>query len=111
MPLFFWGDEDSARYRESYFADWPGISCHGDWLTIGTDGSCTISGRSDATINRHGLRMGTAEIYSAVESLTEVADTMLIDVEAEEGDSKLIMFVVPRSQEHMSVLQSLMRIS
>jgi acetoacetyl-CoA synthetase len=95
MPLFFWGDEDSARYRESYFADWPGIWRHGDWLTIGTDGSCTISGRSDATINRHGLRMGTAEIYSAVESLPEVADTMMIDVEAEEGDSKLIMFVVP----------------
>jgi len=95
MPLYFWGDEDGSRYRSSYFAEWPGIWRHGDWLTIGTDGSCTISGRSDATINRHGLRMGTAEIYSAVESLPEVADTMMIDVEAEDGDSKLIMFVVP----------------
>src|SRR3546814_18638981 len=94
MPLFFWGDEDSARYRESYFADWPGIWRHGDWLTIGTDGSCTISGRSEATINRPRFRMGTAEIYSAVERLPEVTDTMMIDVESEEGDSKFIMFVL-----------------
>ncbi|MFC0102422.1 acetoacetate--CoA ligase [Sphingopyxis terrae] len=95
MPLYFWGDEDGGRYRESYFAEWPGIWRHGDWLTIGNDGSCTISGRSDATINRHGLRMGTAEIYAAVERLPEIADTMIIDVEGEDGDSTLIMFVVP----------------
>ena len=95
MPLFFWGDEDGSRYRASYFAEWPGIWRHGDWLTIGTDGGCTISGRSDATINRHGLRMGTAEIYSAVEILPGIADAMMIDVEGADGDSKLIMFVVP----------------
>jgi len=95
MPLYFWGDEDGSRYRESYFSEWPGIWRHGDWLTIGEDGSCTVSGRSDATINRHGLRMGTAEIYAAVESLPGVADTMIIDVEDEDGDSELIMFVVP----------------
>jgi acetoacetyl-CoA synthetase len=95
MPLYFWGDEGGSRYRDSYFAEWPGIWRHGDWLTIGTDGSCTISGRSDATINRHGLRMGTAEIYAAVERLPEIVDTMIIDVEREDGDSTLIMFVVP----------------
>ena len=95
MPLYFWGDADRSRYRESYFAEWPGIWRHGDWLTIGSDGSCTISGRSDATINRHGVRMGTAEIYAAVERLPQVADTMMIDVEDEEGDSRLILFVVP----------------
>lgn len=95
MPLYFWGDDDGSRYRASYFADWPGIWRHGDWLTIGTDGSCTISGRSDATINRHGLRMGTAEIYSAVECLPGVADSMMIDVEGEAGDSALLLFVVP----------------
>lgn len=95
MPLYFWGDEDGKRYRESYFTEWPGIWRHGDWLTIDADGSCTISGRSDATINRHGLRMGTAEIYSAVERLPEIADTMIIDVEDQSGDSRLIMFVVP----------------
>lgn len=95
MPLYFWGDEDGSRYREAYFAEWPGIWRHGDWLTIGTDGGCTISGRSDATINRHGLRMGTAEIYSAVERLPQIADTMIVDIEGADGDSQLIMFVVP----------------
>lgn len=94
MPLHFWGD-DGSRYRESYFAEWPGIWRHGDWLTVHSDGSCTISGRSDATINRHGVRMGTAEIYAAVERLPEIADTMIVDVENGEGDSELIMFVVP----------------
>ncbi|MCW3848179.1 acetoacetate--CoA ligase [Sphingomonas sp. LB-2] len=94
MPLSFWGDADGARYRESYFGHWPGVWRHGDWLTIGEDGSCTISGRSDATINRHGVRMGTAEIYAAVEQLPRIVDTMMIDVETEDGGSKLIMFVV-----------------
>lgn len=97
MPLYFWGDEDGSRYRDSYFSEWPGIWRHGDWLTIGNDGGCTISGRSDATINRHGLRMGTAEIYAAVEGLPDVADTMIIDVEDGNGGSTLIMFVVPAS--------------
>ena len=95
MPLYFWGDEDGSRYRQSYFETWPGVWRHGDWLTIGTDGSCTISGRSDATINRHGVRMGTAEIYAAVERLPQIADTMIIDLDGEEGESKLMLFVVP----------------
>jgi acetoacetyl-CoA synthetase len=95
MPLYFWGDSEGTRYRESYFSEWPGIWRHGDWLIIGGDGSCTISGRSDATINRHGVRMGTAEIYAAVERLPQIADTMIIDVEGESGNSQLIMFVVP----------------
>jgi acetoacetyl-CoA synthetase len=95
MPLYFWADADGSRYRDSYFGEWPGIWRHGDWLTVGSDGSCTISGRSDATINRHGVRMGTAEIYAAIETLPQIADTMIIDVEGEEGDSRLILFVVP----------------
>ena len=95
MPLYFWGDADGARYHDSYFGAWPGVWRHGDWLTIGSDGSCTISGRSDATINRHGVRMGTAEIYAAIERLPQIADTMIIDVEGGEGDSQLILFVVP----------------
>jgi len=95
MPLYFWGDEDGSRYRSSYFQEWPGIWRHGDWLQIEVDGSCTITGRSDATINRHGLRMGTAEIYSAVEHLHEVLDSLVIDLEDGQGDSKLLMFVVP----------------
>ncbi|WP_139810168.1 acetoacetate--CoA ligase [Sphingomonas azotifigens] len=99
MPLHFWGDADGSRYRDSYFAAWPGVWRHGDWLTIGSDGSCTISGRSDATINRHGVRMGTAEIYAAVEHLPEIADTMIIDVEDAEGDSQLLLFVVPAANQ------------
>lgn len=95
MPLYFWGDEDGSRYRSSYFREWPGIWRHGDWLQIDADGSCTITGRSDATINRHGLRMGTADIYSAVEHLREVFDSLVIDLEDGQGDSKLLMFVVP----------------
>ncbi|MFN4095765.1 MAG: acetoacetate--CoA ligase [Sphingomonas sp.] len=95
MPLYFWGDADGSRYHESYFATWSGVWRHGDWLTIGSDGSCTISGRSDATINRHGVRMGTAEIYSAVEQLPQIDDAMLIDLETAQGDSQLILFVVP----------------
>ena len=95
MPLFFWGDDDGSRYRAAYFSEWPGIWRHGDWLQIDADGSCTIAGRSDATINRHGLRMGTADIYAAVESLPEVADSLVIDLEDGDGDSKLLMFVVP----------------
>lgn len=94
MPLYFWGDDQNRRYLDSYFAEWPGIWRHGDWLTVHGDGSCTISGRSDATINRHGVRMGTAEIYAAVEQLPAIADSMIIDVEDTQGDSELIMFVV-----------------
>lgn len=101
MPLYFWGDEEGRRYRESYFAEWPGVWRHGDWLTVHKDGSCTISGRSDATINRHGVRMGTAEIYAAVEQLPAIADAMIIDVEGTQGDSQLIMFVVPSEGERV----------
>ncbi|WP_296594873.1 acetoacetate--CoA ligase [Phenylobacterium sp.] len=95
MPLFFWGDEDGSRYRASYFAAWPGVWRHGDWLQIDADGGCRISGRSDATINRNGLRMGTAELYSAVERLPDVADSLVIDLEDGAGGSALLMFVVP----------------
>lgn len=95
MPLFFWGDEDGSRYQSSYFSEWPGIWRHGDWLQVDADGSCTIAGRSDATINRHGLRMGTADIYAAVESLPDVIDSLVIDLEDGAGGSKLLMFVVP----------------
>jgi acetoacetyl-CoA synthetase len=95
MPLYFWGDADGSRYRSSYFSEWPDVWRHGDWLLIHADGSCTIAGRSDATIKRHGVRMGTAEIYAAVEHLADVADSLVIDVEDGRGGSTLIMFVVP----------------
>jgi acetoacetyl-CoA synthetase len=96
MPLYFWGDAGNARYLSSYFDVYPGVWRHGDWLRIDTDGACTIYGRSDATINRSGLRMGTSEIYAAVEALPEVLDSMVIDLEFLGRESYLALFVVLR---------------
>ena len=79
MPVYFWGDDDGTRLRDSYFADYPGVWRHGDWIRITSRGSCVIEGRSDATLNRGGVRMGTAEFYRVVESLPEVADSLVID--------------------------------
>ncbi|MBI5924299.1 MAG: acetoacetate--CoA ligase [Aquabacterium sp.] len=97
MPLFFWGDEGNARYLSSYFDVYPGVWRHGDWLKIDADSSCVIYGRSDATINRHGLRMGTSELYAAVEALPEVLDSMVIDLEYLGRESRMILFVVLRA--------------
>ena len=96
MPLHFWGDEGNARYLSSYFDVYPGVWRHGDWLKIDADGACIIYGRSDATINRSGLRMGTSEIYAAVEALPEVLDSMVIDLEYLGRESYLALFVVLR---------------
>ena len=96
MPLYFWGDEGNARYLSSYFDVYPGVWRHGDWLKIEADGGCIIYGRSDATINRSGLRMGTSEIYAAVEALPEVLDSMVIDLEFLGRESYMALFVVLR---------------
>ena len=96
MPLYFWNDPGNQRYLASYFDTWPGIWRHGDWLQINADGTCIIYGRSDATINRQGLRMGTSEIYNAIEALPEVQDSMVIDLEYLGKDSYMPMFVVLR---------------
>ena len=105
MPLYFWNDENNGRYRGSYFDtygdnfDGSGrgpVWRHGDWLKIGADGSCIIYGRSDATINRHGLRMGTSELYSAIEALPEVLDSMVVDLEYLGRESYMPLFVVLR---------------
>ena len=94
MPLYFWGDVDKKRYISSYFDTYPNVWRHGDWLKVGLDGSCIIYGRSDATINRHGLRMGTSELYSAVEALPEVMDSMVVDLEYLGRESYMPLFVV-----------------
>ena len=117
MPLFFWGDKENARYLASYFEMYPaghgrkpgggdgpasmgGVWRHGDWLRIGDASGqgegCVIFGRSDATINRHGLRMGTSELYSAVEALPEVMDSMVVDLEYLGKESYMPLFVVLR---------------
>jgi acetoacetyl-CoA synthetase len=117
MPLFFWGDQNNARYLASYFEMYPaghgrmpgggdgpasmgGVWRHGDWLRIGNaqgkGEGCVIFGRSDATINRYGLRMGTSELYSAVEALPEVMDSMVVDLEYLGKESYMPLFVVLR---------------
>lgn len=95
MPLYFWGDDDGSRLHDSYFADYPGIWRHGDWISIAEDGSSVIYGRSDATINRKGLRLGSAEIYQAVEGLDTVLDSLVVDLEFLGRDSFMPLFVVP----------------
>ena len=102
MPLYFWGDAGNQRYLSSYFDMYPGKDGnsapwrHGDWLKINQRGGCVIYGRSDATINRHGLRMGTSELYRAVEALPEVLDSLVVDLEYLGRDSYMPLFVVLR---------------
>jgi len=96
MPLYFWGDAGNQRYLSSYFDMYPGVWRHGDWLQVTASGHCIIYGRSDATINRHGLRMGTSELYSAVEALPEVLDSLVVDLEYLGRASYMPLFVVLR---------------
>jgi acetoacetyl-CoA synthetase len=95
MPLYFWNDPGFRRYRESYFDMFPGVWRHGDWIKITPRGSCVIYGRSDSTLNRGGVRMGTSEFYRVVEALPEVADSLVVDTGSVDGDQKLFLFVVP----------------
>ena len=99
MPLYFWNDQDGTRYRNSYFDVYPGIWRHGDWMSITPRGGVIIYGRSDATINRHGVRMGTVEIYQAVEAQPEVLDSLIIDLEYLGRESYMPLFVVLREGE------------
>jgi acetoacetyl-CoA synthetase len=93
MPVAFWNDPHGSRYRAAYFEDYPGVWRHGDWITISERGSCVISGRSDATLNRGGVRIGTAEFYAVVEALPEVADSLVVHLEAED---RLVLFLALR---------------
>jgi len=102
MPLKFWNDPEDRRYRESYFDMYPGIWRHGDWLRITTRGGAIIYGRSDATINRHGIRMGTSELYRAVEELPEVLDSLVVDLEFLGRESYMPLFVVLRSGHELT---------
>ena len=96
MPLFFWNDADGSRYQDSYFDTWPGIWRHGDWIRITERGGAIIYGRSDATINRYGIRMGTAELYRAVEAIDAVLDCLVVDLEYLGKPSWMPLFVVLR---------------
>jgi acetoacetyl-CoA synthetase len=102
MPLHFWNDPDGARYRESYFEPWPGVWRHGDWLEITDRGTCIITGRSDSTLNRGGVRMGTADIYAAVESVPAVLDCVVLGVELPDGGYWMPLFVQLASGEELT---------
>jgi acetoacetyl-CoA synthetase len=95
MPVGFWNDPDGSRYKAAYFEDFPGLWRHGDWITITEWGASIISGRSDATLNRGGVRLGTSEFYSVVEGQPEVTDSLVVHLEDPEGGlGELLLFVV-----------------
>ena len=96
MPVFFWGDDDGSRYRASYFDQYPGVWRHGDWIEITSRGTAVIYGRSDSTINRQGVRMGTSEIYRAVSGIDEVVDALVVDVPKPGTEGWMPLFVVLR---------------
>ncbi|MGC8800228.1 MAG: acetoacetate--CoA ligase [Chloroflexus sp.] len=96
MPIYFWNDPDYTRYKASYFEQYPGVWRHGDWIVINERGGVVIYGRSDSTINRQGIRIGTSEIYRAVETIPEVLDSLVIDLEGLGGRSYMPLFVVLR---------------
>jgi acetoacetyl-CoA synthetase len=93
MPVFFWNDPDGEKYRKAYFDKYPGVWCHGDWITITDRNSVVVHGRSDATLNRMGVRMGSAEIYNAVEGLAEVRDCLVVGCELDDGGYWMPLFV------------------
>ncbi|MCW2567416.1 MAG: acetoacetyl-CoA synthetase [Mycobacterium sp.] len=97
MPVGFWGDTDGSRYRAAYFEHFPGVWRHGDWVRFGEHGGCVVTGRSDATLNRGGVRLGTAEFYRVVEELDEVLDSLVVHLEDPAGgNGELVLYVVLR---------------
>jgi acetoacetyl-CoA synthetase len=93
MPVAFWGDDGQARYRESYFAEFPGVWRQGDFFRINERGGCFVLGRSDATLNRHGVRIGTAEIYNALASVPGVRDALVVNLDLPGGGFFMPLFV------------------
>ncbi len=102
MPLYLLNDPDGKRLHESYFAAFPGVWRHGDWIKITPRGSSVIYGRSDSTLNRGGVRMGTAEFYRVVEALPDVADSLVVDTGSLDDEGKLWLFVVPRGGQSLT---------
>lgn len=94
MPIYFWGDDDGSRMHDSYFDMFPDIWRHGDYLKVTSRGTCVIYGRSDATINRGGIRIGTSEIYRAVDYIDEIEDSLIVDIPSQKGDSSVFLFAI-----------------
>ena len=99
MPLFFWKDEDHQKYKSSYFEKYQGVWCHGDWIKITQNLGVLIYGRSDATLNRDGVRIGTAEVYNAVEALPEIKDSLVICIEKPDGSFFMPLYVLLRENQ------------
>jgi acetoacetyl-CoA synthetase len=102
MPVYFWGDEDGSRLRESYFETYPGVWRHGDWIEITDRGTAIIYGRSDSTINRGGIRMGTSEIYRAVLAEDDVIDALVVDIPKKDTEGWMPLFVVLRDGQELT---------
>jgi len=94
MPLYFWNDPDGARYHDAYFATFPGVWRHGDWMEVTERGSVIVSGRSDSTLNRNGVRLGSADVYAVVDKLPELTESLVIGAELADGGYWLALFVV-----------------
>jgi acetoacetyl-CoA synthetase len=93
MPIYFWNDPDFIKYKESYFEEYNIHWRHGDWLIIDEEGQLKITGRSDATLNRHGVRIGTAEIYNILDDITQISDSLIINVELKDGSNFMPLFI------------------
>jgi acetoacetyl-CoA synthetase len=95
MPVGFWDDDDGSKLRAAYFSDFPGIWRHGDWIAFTEDGACVLSGRSDATLNRGGVRLGTSDFYAVVEEHPAVADSLVVHLDDDPDDAmgQLLLFV------------------
>jgi len=94
MPIYFWNDEAMKRYRSSYFESYPEVWCHGDWIKLYEDGSLSIHGRSDATLNRKGVRIGTSEIYTVLDRMQDIKEALILNIEHEDGSDFMPLFVV-----------------
>ncbi len=101
MPIYFWGDKDRERYMDSYFKTYPGCWRHGDWVLINARGSAVILGRSNAKLNRHGVRISTAEIYRVLDEIPRIRDALIVNVERSDGDSYMPLFVLMDEGEQL----------
>lgn len=109
MPVYFWGDSDHERYSSSYFEKFPGKWCHGDWIKLYDDGSLIIQGRSDATLNRKGIRIGTAEIYSVLNKISGIKDSLIVNLEREGGNDHMPLFVVLHEDTQLDKIEGIIK--
>jgi len=101
MPVYLWGDPDGTRYHQAYFETYPGVWRHGDWITITDRGSVVVHGRSDSTLNRNGVRLGSADIYEVVEAFPEVAEALVIGAEMPDGQYWMPLFLVMAEESQL----------